>query len=217
MTSHLTFRSSHRTLALLLAAALGASGAWAEKPEWAGGGKDRDGPPGQMKKQDRDDRGERRIRRDNDDGRWDRSDDRPGPRAERGDRGNRAVRDDRRDRREARDRGPVVVIQPGGFFNDGQRRHAHQWYGEQYRAGHCPPGLAKKNNGCMPPGQAKKWRVGQRLPAGVVYYPVPQPVVVQLGLPPAGYRYVRVANDILLMAIGTRMVVDAITDLGRIL
>ena len=87
MTSHLTFRSSHRTLALLLAAALGASGAWAEKPEWAGGGKDRDGPPGQMTKQDRDDRGERRIRRDNDDGRWDRSDDRPGPRAERGDRG----------------------------------------------------------------------------------------------------------------------------------
>ena len=110
-----------------------------------------------------------------------------------------------------------MVIQPGGFFNDGQRRHAHQRYGEQYRAGHCPPGLAKKNNGCMPPGQAKKWRVGQRLPAGVVYYPVPQPVVVQLGLPPAGYRYVRVANDILLMAIGTRMVVDAITDLGRIL
>ncbi|NZA02080.1 hypothetical protein H0I39_10555 [Ottowia beijingensis] len=32
MTSHLTFRSSHRTLALLLAAALGASGAWAESP-----------------------------------------------------------------------------------------------------------------------------------------------------------------------------------------
>ena len=46
---------------------------------------------------------------------------------------------------------------------------------------------------------------------------MPQPVVVQLGLPPAGYRYVRVANDILLMAIGTRMVVDAITDLGRML
>jgi hypothetical protein len=22
---------------------------------------------------------------------------------------------------------------------------------------HCPPGLAKKDNGCMPPGQAKKY------------------------------------------------------------
>ena len=73
MTSHLTFRSSHRTLALLLAAALGASGAWAEKPEWAGGGKDRDGPPGQMKKQDRDDRGERREPRGGDRDRDDRA------------------------------------------------------------------------------------------------------------------------------------------------
>lgn len=26
----------------------------------------------------------------------------------------------------------------------------------------CPPGLAMKNNGCLPPGQA--WRVGQRSP-----------------------------------------------------
>jgi Ni/Co efflux regulator RcnB len=43
---------------------------------------------------------------------------------------------------------------------------------------------------------------------------VPQPVLLQLGTPPAGYRYVRVANDILLMAIGSRMVVDAITNLG---
>ena len=29
--------------------------------------------------------------------------------------------------------------------------------------GHCPPGLAKKGNGCLPPGQAKKlYNVGQR-------------------------------------------------------
>ncbi|RWR53174.1 excinuclease ABC subunit A [Sinirhodobacter ferrireducens] len=27
----------------------------------------------------------------------------------------------------------------------------------------CPPGLAKKNNGCMPPGQAKKWQRGDRI------------------------------------------------------
>ena len=29
--------------------------------------------------------------------------------------------------------------------------------------GNCPPGLAKKNNGCTPPGQAKKqYNIGQR-------------------------------------------------------
>jgi Ni/Co efflux regulator RcnB len=38
---------------------------------------------------------------------------------------------------------------------------------------------------------------------------------VQLGAPPAGHRYVRVATDILLIAVGTGMVVDAIEDLDR--
>ena len=34
-----------------------------------------------------------------------------------------------------------------------------------YGGGGCPPGLAKKHNGCMPPGQAKKlYRIGQRFP-----------------------------------------------------
>ncbi len=39
-------------------------------------------------------------------------------------------------------------------------------YGRQYALdarGSCPPGLAKKNNGCNPPGQAKKqYDIGQR-------------------------------------------------------
>jgi len=43
----------------------------------------------------------------------------------------------------------------------GHHAQGHVGYG----AGGCPPGLAKKNNGCMPPGQAKKlYNVGQRWP-----------------------------------------------------
>jgi hypothetical protein len=39
-----------------------------------------------------------------------------------------------------------------------------------YGAGGCPPGLAKKNNGCLPPGQAKKlYNIGQRYPANYGY------------------------------------------------
>jgi Ni/Co efflux regulator RcnB len=90
-----------------------------------------------------------------------------------------------------------------------------RYYDTQRTAKKCPPGLAKKNNGCLPPGQAKKWHMGQPLPGEVVFYPVPNEVIVRIGLPPQGYRYVRVANDILLMAIGSRMVVDAIEDLMR--
>jgi Ni/Co efflux regulator RcnB len=100
-------------------------------------------------------------------------------------------------------------------FEDRHHVIVRDYYTEQHAAGHCPPGLAKKNNGCMPPGQAKKWNVGQPLPSNVVFYSVPQPLLVQFGPPPAGYRYVRVDSDILMMAIGTRMVVDSIKNLGR--
>ena len=92
----------------------------------------------------------------------------------------------------------------------------HRYYGDRFRAGDCPPGLAKKRNGCMPPGQAKKWRIGAPLPRDVVYYPVPDAISIRLGVPPAGHKYVRVATDILLIAIGTGIVVDAIEDLGRL-
>ncbi len=100
-------------------------------------------------------------------------------------------------------------------FEDNHRAAVRDYYMEQYRGGRCPPGLAKKNNGCMPPGQARKWSMGRPLPRDVVYYEVPQPLVVRIGVPPPGYRYVRVATDILMIAIGTGMVIDAIQDLGR--
>ena len=46
----------------------------------------------------------------------------------------------------------------------GKPDHAKGHNGYAYGYGHsCPPGLAKKNNGCLPPGQAKKlYNVGQR-------------------------------------------------------
>ena len=47
-------------------------------------------------------------------------------------------------------------------------RHAGTPYG--YGIGGCPPGLAKKNNGCLPPGQAKKlYNIGQRFPTKYGY------------------------------------------------
>ena len=102
-----------------------------------------------------------------------------------------------------------------GHFQDRQRVVVREYYVEEHRSGHCPPGLAKKHNGCMPPGQAKKWKKGQPLPREVVFYEVPPALVVKIGTPPPGYKYVRVASDILMIAIGTSLVVDAIQDLGR--
>ena len=100
-------------------------------------------------------------------------------------------------------------------FDDRHQAMVRDYYATEFHHGRCPPGLAKKHNGCMPPGQAKKWQMGRPLPSGVRYYDVPQPLLQQIGQPPAGYRYVRVASDILMMALGSGMIVDAIRDVGR--
>jgi Ni/Co efflux regulator RcnB len=101
-------------------------------------------------------------------------------------------------------------------FNDQHRGYVQEYYGEQFRSPQgCPPGLAKKNNGCMPPGQAKKWQVGQRLPRDVVHYDVSPGLVSRIGPPPPGYRYVRVGGDILLVKTETQTIVDALQYLVR--
>ena len=110
-----------------------------------------------------------------------------------------------------RARGPAAT----GHFGDAHRVAVREFYGEQFKSGRCPPGLAKKNKACLPPGQARKWEMHRPLPRDVIYYEVPQQLVIKLGVPPSGYRYVRVASDLLLIALGTALVVDAIQDLGR--
>ena len=105
----------------------------------------------------------------------------------------------------------VVVGETAAAGND--RKSGYHF--QQHAKGRCPPGLAKKNNGCMPPGQARKWALGQPLPGTVVVYPVPREVVIRIGIAPPGYKYLRVANDILLIAIGSQMVIDAVQDLIR--
>lgn len=171
-----------------------AAPAWAAKPEWVEQGKHGQG--------DQEDRSSKRDKGGRDE--------------------DRRARDDRRDddRRSGPSSYPVqgsagISVDIGGYFGDSQRRAVHDYYAPQLRTGQCPPGLAKKNNGCLPPGQAKKWAVGQRLPQGVVTYPLPQDLRRRLGTPPAGHEFVRVAGDILLIAVGTSMVIDAIEDLTR--
>ncbi len=104
----------------------------------------------------------------------------------------------------------------GHGFNAETRRVVNDYYGSRFRSGKkCPPGLAKKNNGCMPPGQAKKWAKGQPIPMDLRVYDLPKDLRLKLPPPPPNHRYVRVAADILLIAIGTQMVIDAMEDIGR--
>ena len=111
--------------------------------------------------------------------------------------------------------GPAVVVQPVRVVVPAQDRAVvYQYYRTEYSAGRCPLGLAKKGNGCLPPGQAKKlWVIGQPLPPAVLYEPVPRAVVQQLAPVPPGYDYVRVDNDVLLMDMTNRMVADVVNDI----
>lgn len=98
-------------------------------------------------------------------------------------------------------------------FSDGDRLAIRDYYGGPMPRG-CPPGLAKKGNGCMPPGQAKKWMIGHPLPRDVIFYDLPHELRIRMSLPPSGYKYVRVAGDILMIAVGTGMVAAAVEDLA---
>ena len=196
--------------ALILSSAV----AWADKPDFAGGPHGR--PDGHWHGEQHGDwerHGDRGDHRDRDGhGHRDRYDHQDPDRHWRDDPGTRGphVRDGR-SAPPARQR-----LEPGSgrFFGHDHRRSIHDFYAPRLAAGRCPPGLAKKGTGCLPPGQARKWVIGQRLPGGVVSYPVPAELRLRLGPPPAGYEFVRVAGDILLIAIGTSLVIDAIEDLG---
>ena len=82
--------------------------------------------------------------------------------------------------------------------------------------GQLPPGLAKKNNGCLPPGQAKKrYVIGQPLARGIVVGELPVESIDQDRSRPAGYRYGILDGDLVKLAVGTLLVVDAIDGLVR--
>jgi hypothetical protein len=96
-------------------------------------------------------------------------------------------------------------------FDDSQRGAVRSYFVNTYGRGNCPPGLAKKNNGCLPPGQAKKrYVVGQRLPSGIVVAELPRELAVRIGVAPSGYRYGLLDGDLIKLVLGTMLVVDAI-------
>ena len=100
-------------------------------------------------------------------------------------------------------------------FGSRERIIVREYYVGRNGKGHCPPGLAKKQNGCLPPGHVKKrYGVGQALESDVVLLPVPHELEVRIGAPPRGYRYGVIDGDVVKLALGTLMVVDAIDALA---
>jgi hypothetical protein len=97
------------------------------------------------------------------------------------------------------------------------RTAVYTYYREEVAAGRCPAGLVKKNNACVAPAQAKQaWKLDQPLPDGVAGEALPAALIAKLSPSPAGYQYLRVDNDILIVGVGTRSVAALVADLSRL-
>ena len=98
-----------------------------------------------------------------------------------------------------------------GHFESRDREAIQRYYRDEYgRSGSCPPGLAKKDNGCMPPGQARRWSAGSHIPADYAIAPLPSVLRVGLVPPPPGYEYGYADGAVLLFVPATRIVIDVV-------
>jgi hypothetical protein len=90
--------------------------------------------------------------------------------------------------------------------------------GQGFNEGGCPPGLAKKHNGCMPPGQARKLGRGQRWQSGYgssySYRQIPYDLRQQYDLSPR-YRYYYDNGTIYAVNPRTMLVAQVISALLR--
>jgi hypothetical protein len=112
------------------------------------------------------------------------------------------------DTRNVTTRRVVRVVRPDDFFDRNEEALVRRYFGTVVA---CPPGLAAKNNGCLPPGQAKKtYRVGNILPREAYLTPLPGDLLGRLPVAPSGYYYGRYNGDVYLIENSTRRVVDTI-------
>jgi hypothetical protein len=128
-----------------------------------------------------------------------------------------AKKKDKGDKHEGHDRDREHVdvdVNVNVRFSSVERERVQYVFVDTHGRGKCPPGLAKKNNGCLPPGHARKrYEVGKVLPREVVVAEVPKEIGARIGKAPAGYRYGMVDGDLVKLAVGTLLVVDAIDGL----
>lgn len=73
----------------------------------------------------------------------------------------------------------------------------------------CPPGLAKKSVPCVPPGQAKKWVAGDRLPDDILWRQIDDWQRWGLPDPGVGNAYVRVDDEVMLLGLATRVILQS--------
>jgi hypothetical protein len=85
------------------------------------------------------------------------------------------------------------------------------YFRADYARGTCPDDLARTERGCE---TRPLWAIGEPLDPLATYEALPDRLVVQLEPLPDGYRYVRVADHVLVMVVATRMIRADVLDLA---
>ena len=88
-------------------------------------------------------------------------------------------------------------------FGDSDRSYVQDYYRHS-----LPPGLAKK--GKVPPGHAKRMARGMAWPPGVAYDPLPLSLQRQLSPLPKGYARFIVGEDVVIVDMNARLIVDVV-------
>ena len=106
--------------------------------------------------------------------------------------------------------GAVLLALTPALADAGNHKSKHA--GKGAGVGHCPPGLAKKGNGCQPPGQAKKYGRGDYVDRDYDIIRNPE----RYGLK-KGESYYRVGDYVYRVDKDTREVLDLIGAVANIL
>jgi hypothetical protein len=85
-------------------------------------------------------------------------------------------------------------LAPGVYFADRHRSAVRKYYQEHPLS-----------------GGAVHWQIGQPVPSGVPLEPVPQGLLASLPKLPPGHRYAELGGEVVLIASGSKMVVDGIS------
>ncbi|MCA0134473.1 excinuclease ABC subunit A [Pseudosulfitobacter pseudonitzschiae] len=106
----------------------------------------------------------------------------------------------------------VAVASVGVTAEAGSHKTGKEHSGGAYKTINCPPGLAKKNPPCVPPGQARKYNRGDVINGDYIIIRDPG----RYGLD-RGQTYYRVGDYVYRVDRDTREVLDLIGAVARIL
>lgn len=99
--------------------------------------------------------------------------------------------------------------------SDRDRNTVLEFYRSEIAAGRCPVPMVMSNKACVAP-EKKPWKLDQAIADDVRLQPPPGPLIMKLAASPAGYQYLCLGRDILLVGVGTRLVTAWVADLSRL-